>query len=205
MNRIVTIEEVESMAADARESVWNKARAEGREPKIYLHWTAGNHTTVFADYHINITGDGSIYVTTDDFSEIKNHTWRRNTGSVGVALCCCYGGGSSSLGGFPPTAKQIETMAQVIDRVATALWLTIDKNHVLTHGEAANNEDGGVGTHNPYAWWADSYGDGDTRGDLEYLGTAESPRYNPWTTDGSRGGDVLRGKANWYKSQRTSL
>ena len=26
--------------------------------------------------------------------------------------------------------------------------------------------------------------------------------YRPWATDGSRGGDVLRGKANWYKHQR---
>ena len=97
MKREVTIDEVENMAASARESVWNKAKAEGREPKIYLHWTAGNHTAVFEDYHINITGDGEIYVTTDDLSETKSHTWRRNTGSIGIALCCCYGGGSASL------------------------------------------------------------------------------------------------------------
>lgn len=77
-----------------------------------------------------------------------------------------------------------------------------NKKYVMTHGEAANNEDGGIGTHNPYAWWNDSYQDGDTRGDLEYLGTAESPRYNPWTENGTRGGDVLRGKANWYRGQR---
>ena len=38
-------------------------------------------------------------------------------------------------------------------------------------------------------------------GDLEYLGTDESPRYNPWAKDGSRGGDILRGKANWYRQQ----
>ena len=111
MKREVTINEVENMAASARETIWSKAKAEGREPKIYLHWTAGNHTTVFEDYHINITGDGSIYVTTDDLSETKSHTWRRNTGSIGIALCCCYGGGSASLGGFPPTAKQIESEA----------------------------------------------------------------------------------------------
>ena len=133
---------------------------------------------------------------------VKNHTWRRNTGSIGIALCCCVGGGSTNLGSCPPTSAQIEAVAQVIDRVATALWLTIDKAHVLTHGEAANNEDGDNSCHNPYAWWNDSYGDGDTRGDLEYLGTSESPRYNPFATDGSRGGDVLRGKANWYKNQR---
>lgn len=202
MNRVVTIDEIESMAACAREEIWEEAKRQGREPKIYLHWTAGKYDTVFSEYHINITGDGKIHVTTDNLAAIKNHTWRRNAGSVGIALCCCYGGGSDTLGKFPPTAKQIECTAQVIDRIATALWLTIDKCRVMTHGEAANNEDGGVGTHEPYAWWNDSYQDGDTRGDLEYLGTTESPKYNPWSTDGSRGGDVLRGKANWYKNKR---
>lgn len=193
---------VKQLAEASREDVWRIAESRGIEPKIYLHWTAGKYNTTFPDYHINITGDGSIYISTTDFSEIKNHTWKRNSGSIGIALCCAYGASSASLGAYPPTKKQIEVMAQVIDVVATGWWLTIDKNHVMTHGEAANNEDGGIGTHNPYAWWNDSYQDGDTRGDLEYLGTPESPRYNPWIEDGSRGGDVLRGKANWYRQNK---
>ena len=164
---------------------------------LFLHYLKNS----FAYYHINILGDGKIVISTTDFSEVKNHTWRRNSGSIGIALACAYGASSANLGGYPPTAKQIEVMAQVINAVATGWWLTIDKAHVLTHGEAANNEDGGIGTHEPYAWWNDSYGDGDTRGDLEYLGTDESPRYNPWAKDGSRGGDILRGKANWYRQQ----
>ena len=202
MSRKVTLDELSIIASNCSESIWAEAQSQGREPKIYLHWTAGGYNSIFNDYHINITGDGAIYITSEDLSEVKNHTWRRNTGSIGIALCCCGGGGSVNLGSCPPTAEQIEAVAQVIDRVATALWLTIDKKHVMTHGEAANNEDGDSSCHNPYAWWNDSYGDGDTRGDLEYLGTPESPRYNPFATDGSRGGDVLRGKANWYKNQR---
>ena len=195
--RKVTLNELKQMAMNAREAIWGKART---EPKIYLHWTAGKYESCFSDYHINITGDGDIYVSTEDLSETLNHTWRRNSGSIGIALCCAYGAGSNSLGSYPPTAKQSEGMAQVICAVADALWLTIDKGHVLTHGEAANNEDGDNSYHNPYAWWNDSYRDGDTRGDLEYLGTTESPCYKPWATDGSRGGDVLRGKANWYRN-----
>ena len=197
----VTLQEVEDLAAKAREELWNESAALGREPKIYLHWTAGKYDTTFSDYHINITGDGSIYVSTTVFSKTLSHTWRRNTGSIGIALCACYGATSNDLGDYAPTAKQIEVMSQVIDRVATALWLTIDKVHVMTHGEAANNEDG-IRPHPCYAWWNDEEGDGDTRGDLEYLGTSESHRYNPSATDGSRGGDVLRGKANWYKNKR---
>ena len=199
----VTLQEVEDLAAKAREELWNESAALGREPKIYLHWTAGKYDTTFSDYHINITGDGSIYVSTTVFSKTLSHTWRRNTGSIGIALCACYGATSNDLGDYAPTAKQIEVMSQVIDRVATALWLTIDKEHVMTHGEAANNEDG-IRPHPCYAWWNDEEGDGDTRGDLEYLGTSESPRYNPSATDGSRGGDVLRGKANWYKNKRSA-
>ena len=199
--RQVTIDELRILAANARESIWQAAKANGREPKIYLHWTAGHLFQKFSDYHVNITGDGKIWVTDDDLSIVLNHTWKRNSGSVGITLCCGYRSGSQSLGDEPPTPEQIEAMAMAIVAVADGLWLTIDKKHVLTHGEAANNEDGYYGAHMPYAWWNDSYGDGDTRGDLEDLGTPESPRYNPAATDGSRGGDVLRGKANWYRNE----
>lgn len=198
----VTLDDIENYASKARQDLWNVAAEYGREPKIYLHWTAGTYDSLFDDYHISITGNGDIYVPNVIFSRVLNHTWRRNTGSIGIALCACYGATSNNLGSYAPTKKQIEVLAQAVDRVASGLWLTINKEYVLTHGEAANNEDGGIGTHEPYAWWNDSYGDGDTRGDLEFLGTPESPSYNPYATDGSRGGDVIRGKAIWYHNQR---
>ena len=197
----VTLDELESYVSRSHDDIWSSAAELGREPKIYLHWTAGKYNSLFDDYHVNITGDGRIFMSTPWLSNTLNHTWKRNTGSIGIALCCAYGATSSDLGSYAPTAKQIEVLAQVVDRVASALWLTINKTYVMTHGEAANNEDG-LNVHQPYAWWNDSYGDGDTRGDLEFLGTPESPRYNPYATDGSRGGDVIRGKANWYHSQR---
>lgn len=203
--RQVTIDELREMAAMAREKIWAEAKRHGRDPKIYLHWTAGHYAKgreaqmYLDEYHVAIDYDGSIYVDTD-LGIALSHTWKRNSGSVGITLPCGYQSGSRSLGPEPPTAEQIEGMAQAIVAVADGIWLTIDKQHVMTHGEAANNEDGYCDAHNPYAWWNDSYGDGDTRGDLEYLGTPESPRYNPWATDGSRGGDVLRGKANWYRN-----
>ena len=195
----VSIEELKQMAADARESIWAQAQAYGREPKIYLHWSAGHYDTVFDDYHVNITGDGEIYVT-GDLDEVKSHTWRRNTGAVAISLCCAYGATTNDLGDEAPTDAQIEAMAQAIVAVADGLWLTIDKAHVRTHGEQAANE---MGWEQPaYAPWNDECHDGQVRWDLEYLGTDESPAYNPWATDGSRGGDVLRGKANWYRNQQ---
>lgn len=196
----VTLTELKELAEGQRELVWSEAESIGREPKIYLHWTAGDYHTQSPSYHINIDGDGNIFVSADLYEKLS-HTWCRNTGSIGVALDCCAGGGSTWLGNYPPTNTQINVMAQVIAVLSDALWITIDKFHVLTHGEAANNEDGDDGFHYPYAWWNDSYGDGNTRGDLEYLGTDESPVYNPYATDGSRGGDVLRGKAIYYQEK----
>lgn len=197
MKQEVTVQDLERLASDARESVWVQAEQYDREPKIYLHWSAGHYHQTSDHYHVNITGDGKIYLTLP-LDEPGQGTWKRNTGAINLAIDGCWDAGSNGLGTEPPTAAQIENMAQVIAAIANGLWLTIDKAHVMTHGEAANNEDGYYGAHQPYAWWNDSYGDGDTRGDLEYLGTAESPVYNPWATDGTRGGDVLRGKANWY-------
>ena len=83
MSRKVTLDELSIIASNCRESIWAEAQSQGREPKIYLHWTAGGYYSIFNDYHINITGDGSIYITTEDLAVVKNHTWRRNTGSVG--------------------------------------------------------------------------------------------------------------------------
>lgn len=193
--RQVTLEELKDMADNCRESIWAQAQTYGREPKIYLHWTAGHYGQYYLnDYHIAIDYDGSIYVE-HDLDEVLAHTYHRNSGAVGITLACCVGATSDDLGSEPPTAAQIEVMAQVIATVADGLWLTIDKDHVMTHGEAADNEDG-IYPHDPYGPKSTC-----ERWDLEYLGTGESPSFNPYATDGSRGGDVLRGKANWYRNQ----
>lgn len=191
----VTLEELKGMVENARDTIWEQAKSQGRNPKVYLHWSAGRYDSVFDDYHINITGAGKIFVTTNDLSEIKSHTWRRNTGSIGISLCCAYNATSSDLGEYAPTDIQIETIAKVIDVVATGLWLTINKEHVLTHGEAADNEDG--------IWCHEPYGpkNGCERWDLEFLETSESPKYDPWDEE-HRGGSILRGKAIWYHNQR---
>lgn len=194
--REVTLNELSAMASDAREAIWEAAQGYGREPKIYLHWTAGHYYQKFDDYHVNIDKDGRIFVSTDDLSEVLAHTWRRNSGSVGITLDCCAGATSDDLGSEPPTLKQIESMAQCIQVVADALWLTIDIKHVMTHGEAADNVDG-LNTH-------EDYGPQSTveRWDLQFLGTDESPEYTTDYDDPSTGGNVLRGKALWYKNQK---
>lgn len=210
---MATIKEIQQLAENARDALWQAAAQYQIQPKVFLHWTAGRYTQDFGDYHICIQGptvndrtgevisydtDGQIDVMCNDFTKKLSHTWCRNTGSVGIALDCCYGASTVNLGDYAPTAKQIETMAQVVAAVCKGLNIPIDNWHVMTHGEAAANEDGYT-SHLRYATWCDDYGDGDTRWDLEFLGDGESPVYDPFREQGyKRGGDVLRGKALWY-------
>lgn len=196
LGRYVTLDEVRQIAEDSKDDIWALAKRNGREPKIYLHWTAGSHTSVFDDYHINITGDGQIYISTDDFADVLSHTYMRNSGAVGITLCCAYGASlNKSLWDYPPTEKQIEVMAQVVAVVAKALWLTIDMNHVMTHSEAADNIDG-LHTHEPYGAFSTF-----EKWDLLYLCTPESPCSPDSYDDPKNGGNVLRGKAVYYSNQ----
>ena len=192
----VTLKDIRTMGEAAHSALWEQARNMGRDVKIYLHWTAGRYGQMYNDYHINIDKDGSIWASTDDFSETLSHTWHRNTASVGITLCCGYGSTTNDLGENLPTKEQIDAMAQVVAVLAPALWLTIDKDRVLTHGEAADNIDGLLPE-------GDEYGpnNGCERWDLQFLGTDESPE---WTTDYSdprTGGNVIRGKANYWKNK----
>ncbi len=195
--RETTIDEIRQLTRQARRLLQAKARAVGRSVKVYLHWSAGWYNQPDEDYHINILGDGRLIISTDDFSEVLKHTWQRNTGAIGIALCCCADATSNDIGSAPPTSQQIEQLARVVAVVTEELGLDININNVQTHGEAADNEG------DSYHDMGDLYGPkhGCERWDLEFLGTDESPEYNPWATDGSRGGDVIRGKALWYRER----
>ena len=192
----VTLEDIRMLAEASRAQLWEDARNMDRDVKVYLHWTAGRYGQMYNDYHINIDRDGSLWASTDDFAATLSHTWHRNTGSIGVTLCCCYQAASNALGPYPPTAAQIEAMAQVVAVLAKALWLTIDRDRIMTHAEAADNMDGLLPE-------GDEYGpcNGCERWDLQYLGTDESPEYTTDYDDPATGGNVLRGKANWYLNE----
>jgi hypothetical protein len=181
--RQVSIAEAKQMALDAKDSLWGLAHQYGRDVKIYLHWTAGWYDQVFGEYTFSIDGNGNIYVSTDDLSEVGDHTYRRNSGSIGIALCCCANATSNDLGEAPPTDAQIEAMSILVAVLAKALDLSIDLQRVMTHGEAADNLDG-IYCHAPYG--PDSTCE---RWDLAILKNCDE-----WKS----GGDTLRGKANWY-------
>ena len=133
-------------------------------------------------------GDGAL-------DDVLAATYRRNSGSVSIALLGCVGATTEDLGAEPPTAAQIEGLAMAAAALADGLWLTIDIARIMTHGEAADNADG-VCAHAPYGPRSTC-----ERWDLEYLGTAECPVFCPWAEDGTRGGDILRGKAQYYRER----
>ena len=190
----VTPAELEELAGQYRENIQAAAEYVGRETKVYLHWSAGHYGQFWSDYHVQIDRDGEIYVIADGgLDDVLAATYQRNSGSVSICILGCLDADTNNLGTEPPTDAQIESMAKAVAALCNGLWLTIDKQRVLTHGEAADNEDG-IYPHDPYGPKSTC-----ERWDLEYLGTMESPKFHPWAEDGMRGGDVLRGKANWYR------
>ena len=136
MQLAVTLDHIRMLAENAA----------GAIDRIFLHWSAGHYGQFFDDYHINIDEDGSVYVSTEDFACLKAHTWHRNTGAIGISMACCYKATSNDLGPEPPTHEQIEAMAQVIAVLAKALDIPIDKDHVMTHAEAADLDGYGPAT-----------------------------------------------------------
>lgn len=174
MTKRITLDELRQLAA----------RARGNIDKIYLHWSAGYYHQFFSDYHLNIDSDGAVMATTDDLTEYKAHTWRRNSRAIGIALACCvdavaYADGSIDFGNVPPTELQIDSMAKVVAVLCEALGLDINADAVMTHAEAADLDDyGPATTFERWDLWKlpDLPGDG---------------KLKP-------GGDVIRGKAIWW-------
>ena len=179
--REVTLHELKALAKAAYWDLWNGARSLDRDVKLYIHWSAARYNQTFDDYHINITGDGRVFVSTDNLAEVMHATYMRNTGSIAIALCCAL----DAIGPYPPTEAQINAVSQVICILADALDLTIDIDRVMTHAEAADNLDG-LNTH-------EDYGPNSTceRWDLWVLRNGEEP---------GTGGNQLRGNANWYRA-----
>lgn len=134
--RTVTLDHIRMLAESAAGSI----------DRIFLHWSAGHYGQFFEDYHINIDYDGSIIVTTNDLTEVKAHTWRQNTGSIGITLACAYNATTNNLGTEPPTIAQLDAMARVVRVLCDGLGIPVDYDHVRTHAEQADIDDYGPAT-----------------------------------------------------------
>ena len=194
--------QIYDLATAAKSDLESMAAGAGKPVQVVLHWSAGHYNTVFGDYHINITGDGRLHITTNDFSEKKNHNYYKNTAAIGVSLCCGVDITTNNKGTEPPTRAQVESMSQVIAVLSQSLDIPIDKEHFPTHGESADNEDYEVYFPESTGYPNNTYGPKSDceRWDLEVLYMDESTKFDPYDED-NRGGNVLRGKGLWYKSQ----
>lgn len=194
MDKIITLQDFSNELAESTSALWQAGMSVGHDPQIILHWSAGRWNQIFHDYHVSITGNGILHKTLD-FQNLASATYKHNTGTIAVCLCCAYNATPKDLGEYPPTIRQIETMSRMIAIFSNVVGVPIDIPHVLTHGEVGDNEDG-TNYYTPYGPRSTC-----ERWDNEFLGTSESPRFSPFATDGTRGGDVLRGKGIWYQNQ----
>ena len=184
--RSITMQTSSALLLTAAKLAELVALGHNRISQIYLHWTAGSYGQLYDDYHFNIDADGSIYQTCTQLTERKSHTWHRNTGAIGIALCCACGalphnGRDTEFGKFPPTPRQIDAAGKLVAALAQGLNIPIDRWNVLTHCETAL-----IDGYGPYS------GDAETRWDLWYL------RDSPGDGAMKPGGQVIRGKALWY-------
>lgn len=168
-----------------------RARGKGIS-KIYLHWTAGRHDQVFDDYHINITGIGDIYA--QELDKYLNHTYMRNSKSIGIAVDAMYLASPDDFGDYPVTDAQINVLSQVVAKLCIELPIPLDINHVMTHAEAADNKDGYYPNYESNGYPNGMYGPDHSweRWDLWKLKPEDAP-YS--------GGDIIRGNARWYSNE----
>lgn len=188
----ISFADLKRLAETAKPELWRAAREENREVKLYLHWTAMPYGKLYDSYHITIDADGKLYLSGKSLSEIRPHTYMRNRGAVGITITGCQAAVPKALGAQPPTAPQVETMAQVIAILAEVLDIPIDLEHVMTHGEAGDNMDGLFPPYENNGVPYGMYGPFHTmeRWDLAVL--ADDERWGS-------GGFTLRTKANRYQ------
>ena len=163
------------------------AKARGFRPTtLFLHWSAGHYGQHWSDYHLQVDGNSKIYRNDSELDDTLAHTWHRNTNAIGLSFCGCFDARANSgedldMGTEPVTAEMLETMAKLIAVITEEFRLPITEDTVMTHCEAAELDDYGPGS-----------GDPQTRWDLWYLPDSDGT-VKP-------GGDVLRGKAYWYRN-----
>ncbi len=191
---IISLSELETLAYNAKPALLKAAQAKNRPIKIYLHWTGMPYSELFDAYHINIDYDGAIYLSGKSLSELRPHTYMRNSGSIGITINAAYQATPEDIGPEPPTKVQIENLAKSIAVLAYALDIPIDIEHVMTHGEAGDNvdrifppyENNGV----PYGMYGDLHSK--ERWDLAILQNDD---------EFGSGGSTIRAKANQYLVQ----
>ncbi len=147
---------------------------------IVLHWTAGSYTSTYDSYHFCITFDESSgkarVVQTRSVKSVGAHTWKRNTGRIGISLC------SEFNKNFPTKPDQIEKMSKLVAELSIRLDLDLN------------------GSHKDFDLYSSKSIDIPNLAD--HLWYAKQDKYVK--IDIGRFMDVVKSKALWYRSQLVS-
>ncbi len=122
---------------------------------IFLHWTAGRHGQQFPDYHFLVDADGSVYQNNDSPPGARlEHTWHRNTGTIGIAAMAMLGATETNYGPQAFTREQLEAMCALAANLARKYGIAL--LNIMTHAEAAAQDGYGPGSGDPqtrWDWW----------------------------------------------------
>ena len=179
-NRKLSEQELLSMANVAKMNI----------RKIFLHWTAGAYGQVFDDYHFCIAEDGTFDIPVgrelNALNLLLEHTWRRNSHAVGIAIEACRGASCSysddtglniSWGKKAvPTPEQLDGLARAVAIICFGADIPLIPDRVMTHAEIADLDGYGVEDEDPEMKW-------DL---LRYFGMV------------GNGGDIIRARAESY-------
>lgn len=116
--------------------------------KITNHWSVGNYTTVYPEYHYSITFDTNtqtakvvygVYKPEDNDNcqdgRYAPHAKMCNTGNIGVCLCAMFGASEKHITNtkYPITRQQAELMFELNAELCIKYNIKIDE--VQTHFE----------------------------------------------------------------------
>lgn len=149
----------------------------GTPTHITIHWTAGSGLQTFPEYHFCIQADGEV-VHTLPIAEKGAHTWRRNSGNVGMSMCCCPPS-------HPPTPVQIEHTAKLVAEVCHRFGIPVQGKYV---GPSYKQVDGELVT----------IGTADHPTVTDHAHYARADGYYPDRWDIERYLEPILAKARWY-------
>lgn len=183
----------------------------GSLDRIYNHWTVGHYNTDFPEYnigvandngrfHLDISGDPRDNAIGVNNHDPHSHTYRRNTGALGVSTDDMVGAGTHDFGPEPVTLTTIEFLCAA--NAALAKKYSIDVNGrttrapyagehtILTHAEAGDL----VGSPPQYP----PYGPKSTFERWDLLSFVPIPEGVSFT-DATVTGDAIRARSRAYK------
>ena len=130
---------------------WPAQFPEGRIDNIYTHWSAHDYASVYPAYHFCVATDTAgdlVVVNTHDVRENMRdvyeepekpycqHTRKRNSFAIGISIMAMAGSRPEDFGKYPLTERLIDGLCLVGAKIAEFYGITIDADHIMSHGEA---------------------------------------------------------------------